>query len=214
MKKHKHIVLLLCLAVFSGLQAQDSLRRKPAYFGIGMEIFGSGSGHGAYYGGYGMFSKGRHILRFEACMQKRNMMVNGGKLLYSYRVASMNGEDIYQLSFSELKVGACQVNLQAFVQYVNKAMLSYKRSRDEGLESKDSSITDWGKVTLSTLEIGVAAELALKFTKKTFLNAFIGLSYFDHLDYFSGMYNDKSGVVLVVGAGISLPGFKTRGKKR
>ncbi|MGZ3884376.1 MAG: hypothetical protein ACXVP0_17265 [Bacteroidia bacterium] len=206
------ILITVLLLTCGSLRGQDSIR-KPAYFGIGVEAYLSMSGHGGYYGGYGMLSKGKHMLRIGACMQKRNLQVNGCKLLYSYRVASMNGEDIYSMSFSELRVGACQVNVQGFVQYLNNAVLSYKRSKEEGILSKDSTI-NWGKVTLSTLEIGVVAELALKFTKKTFLNAFIGISYYNHLNYFTGIYNDKSGPVLILGAGISLPGFKTRGKKK
>jgi hypothetical protein len=206
------ILLLLLLGSRVVSYGQDSIK-KPAYFGIGVEAYFSGSGHGGYYGGYGMFSKGKHIVRLAACMQKRNMQVNGAKLTYSYRVASMNGEDIFSMSFSELRVGACQLNVQGFLQYVNNASLSYKRAKEEGILSKDSTI-DWNKVTLSTLEIGVVAELALKLTKKTFLNAFIGITYFNHLNYFKGIYNEKSGPVLVMGAGISLPGFKTRGRKK
>ncbi len=200
-----------CNSIF----AQDSVKvKKPLLVGLGVEAYFSMSGHGGFYSAYLSFNKGRGTFKAGPVMHKRSQQISGAKLCYSYRIASLNGEDIYNMPFNELRVGAVQVNLFLFAQYVESATLSYKRSVETQLLNIDSTTVnmDWNAVKLNTFEGGIGLEMGIKITRRMLLTGYIGLSIYDHLNYFPELYYDKTAAVLMAGTSLGIPTFRLKRK--
>ncbi len=206
-------VLLLILLNTNSLLAQDSIR-KPVLVGLGIETYFTMSGHGGFYSAFLAINKGKGTFKAGPVMHKRSQQITGAKMSYSYRIATMNGEDVYNIPFNEFRVGSMQVNLFAFLHYVQNTGLSYKRAVETQLLNIDSATvnTNWNGTRLNTVEGGIGVELGIKITKRVLWTSYIGLSVYDHLNYFPELYYEKAAVVLMVGTGLSIPTFRLKRK--
>jgi hypothetical protein len=205
----KLIVGLILFGQINFSFAQDSIR-KPLLVGIGAEAYFTLSGAGGYYSPYLAFNRARGTFRIGPVIQKRSLEVNGLKAYFSYRIVSKNQEDLYHMNFAELRPGALQVNIYMFAQYVQNAMLSYKRSVETQLLNIDSAWVnnDWNAVRLNTFQAGVGLELGIKITKRVLWTNYIGLSVYDHTNWFPELYYDRTAVVLMMGSSLTIPTFR------
>lgn len=173
--------------------------------GMGIETNVSGNGHGAYYSGFLSLNKGNNTVRLGGMVQQRSMNINGVRLSYSYKLAGLDYETSVA-SYDELPNGSLVLSTFSYVQYLNNARLSSRRSKVESLTHEEKSI-DWDKIKLSTVEAGIGIELNVKLTDWLQLRNFLGCGVYYHINYVGGMYQERMGPILNFGTGINIPGF-------
>lgn len=186
-------------------RAQDTACVK--LWGAGIEYYYSVNGHGAFISPHVSYSSGKHQLKLGPTLHKRSMHLKGAKLSYSYLLAGMDGEEKFNSSFRENKNGTWRVNLYSYLQFVDYTTLSYDRAKEETMLSADSTM-DWNSVKLSTAEGGVGAEVDVKLLNYFLLRGYVGFTVYSHLNYPTGMYQDKTGAAFVAGIGINIPTFR------
>jgi len=209
MKQLFSFALVICfsLSVF----AQEAKSEKPIW-GAGIEMFYSANAHGAFYSGHLSYNKSKHHLKIGPLIHKRSLKVSGAKLAYSYVLAGMDAEEMLHANFRESSNGSWRVSLMAFVQYIDKTQMNYKRVVEEELLNPDRK-QDWNKVYLSTLEGGLGAELDVKLFNYLQLRTYVGVSVYSHVNYPTVMYHEKTAAAFIFGAGINVPTFKGKSKQ-
>lgn len=204
MKQFFSLLLFICFSF--PLFCQEAKNEKPIWGG-GIEIFYSANAHGAFYSGHLSFNQSKHHLKVGPLVHKRSLKVSGAKLAYSYVLAGMDAEEMLHANFKESSNGSWRVSLMAFVQYIDKTQMNYKRVVEEELLNPDIK-QDWNKVLLSTLEGGLGAELDVKLFNYLQLRTYVGVTVYSHLSYPTIMYHEKTAAAFIFGAGVNVPSFK------
>lgn len=199
------VVLILFVSSTLKMSSQDN-SNKPI-LGAGIEMFYSANAHGSFYSGHISCNKSKHHLKLGPLLHKRSLKISGAKLAYSYVLAGMDAEEMLHANFRESSNGSWRVSLMAFLQYIDKTQMNYKRVVEEELLNPDIK-QDWNKIYLSTLEGGVGAELDVKLFNFMQLRTYVGVTVYSHLNYPVVMYHEKTAAAFIFGAGINIPSFK------
>lgn len=203
MKRNYYILLLFFLntVLFSQREERKSL------IGFGIETYYSVNGHGGFISPHISYNKNKHHIKLGPCIHKRTTQLKGVKLAYSYILAGMDGEEKTMPNFRESSNGSWRVSVFTYMQYVNNTALSYRREVEETLLSADS-LSDWSKVTISTIEGGLGVEMDVKLFSYLQFRTYVGCTVYSHLNYPVNMYQDKTAVAFIAGIGINVPTFK------
>lgn len=172
--------------------------------GTGIEYYYSVNGHGAFIFPHISYAKGKHQFKLGPAIHKRTFQVKGAKLSYSYLLAGMDGEEKFNSNFRDNKNGTWRVSLFGYMQYVDNTALSFSREKEETLLNADSSV-NWTKVSLSTVEGGVGAEIDVKLFNMIQMRSFIGVAVYSHLNHPTAMYQDQTAATFVAGIGVNVP---------
>jgi hypothetical protein len=202
--KAGYITLLLILC---SIRMYSQILNPGKYqVGLGLSNYITTNGHGAFYTGFVSVSKGKGMLTLGACLQKRTTEINGGRLSFAYLLASRNEEDELPYGYEEVQEESImQLRFLSYVQYLDKASLSYNRARVETITNVERNI-DWNKVKMSTAEVGMGVEIDFKL-KHFMIRNFITLSGYYHMNYIQGMYHERCSPALTLGTGIVIPKF-------
>jgi hypothetical protein len=200
-------VFIACLLSLATLRIHSQVLNPEKYHvGLGLSNYITTNGHGAFYSSFVSVSKGRGMVTLGACLQKRTTEINGGRLSFSYLLASRNDDDELPYGVEETQEeSVLQLRFLSYLQYLDRANLSYNRARVETITNVERAI-DWNKVKMSTAEAGLGVELDIKLKYFTVRN-FITLSGYYHINYIEGMYHEKCSPALTLGTGIVIPKF-------
>ena len=135
------------------------------------------------------------------------MTLGGAKIGYS-RI--LTGGDIYGRDDKGENVDQrFQLNAFGYLQYSNNLSLSYTSQQIE--ESCNRAMDyDWSKLRLNTAELCLGIEFHYKINENISWKSYFGASIYNHLNYLSGMYQEKVKGVLLLGTGIHIRSFKNR----
>lgn len=207
----KYILTILFLSTCLGFFAQE--KENNVLIGAGIEAYYSVNGHGGFFSPHLSVNRNRHNLKLGPVIHKRSMKLSGVKLQYAYVLAGMDGEEQVNAGFKESSNGSWHVNIFTYAQFVDYTSLSYKRAVEETLLSNDTTI-NWSKVYISTAEGGLGAEIDVKIFNYVQLRGYVGVCLYSHLNYPTGMYQDKTALSYVAGVGVNIPTFRKSASKK
>lgn len=213
MIKSAHIIFLTAALLFSAFNFKAQEAEKKTRTGFGVDVSLSNNGLGGFYGAHLSLSKGRNSFKIGPCLHQRSMQLTGGRLSYSYILAGMDGEEQLGMGFPESNNGSCRISLFTYLQYVNNTGLSYQRAKEETSLYADTIPRDFNAVKISSIEGAVGAEIDVKFLNYIQWRSFVGIGIYNYLNPITGMYQEPTGLMFMVGTGIDIPTFRKSGKK-
>jgi len=196
-------IIFLLLNLTKSVNAQNPFD-KPVKIGCGVEQYVSGNWHGTFYSAYLSVSKGKNVITMGPVIQKRSLMMQGGKIGYQ-RV--ITGGDRFAVDCDGERVDPnLQLNAFGYVQYIKDLPLAYSSIIIEERTNRKSDY-NWNKLRLSTAEICMGVELHIKINQNISWKNYFGASVYYHLNYKQGMYQERIAPVLLIGTGINIKHF-------
>lgn len=210
MKKMKSIIttkaiaaIFLLLSLQIRISAQNPLQNHVK-LGGGVEQYVSGNIHGTVYSPYLALSKGKNVFTMGAVIQKRSLLMQGGKIGYQ-RV--ITGGDRFAVDCDGERVDErLQLNAFGYIQYVKNMSMSYTSTIIEERTNKKMDY-NWNQLRLSTAELCAGVELHIKINQNISWKNYFGASVYYHLNYKQGMYHERILPVLLIGTGINIKHF-------
>lgn len=213
------IVILMAAVVLSveGQTFQKGIIRKnettsnlpvKPFLGMGIANQISGNGHGSLYLFNLNLTTPSYLSSVAFIVQKRSMEISGAKFSFS---RNLTGKYFYtpaQLRESYYEdQGDLMLCVFGFVQYMHHSLLG-NRAEEVERRAQISDGTEWNKVRLSTLEMGLGVEIYIKLYKNIYLKNYLGVAYYHHCCNTEQLYRDKQNQMLVLGTSLELPRFK------
>ncbi len=175
--------------------------------GIGIGTHISGDGYGGIYDLYGSLYNGKRFFLAGPCVQKRSGSVCGGRLFYAYIVTARDNFTKKENKYADDE--GIQLYFFSYLQYINNAPLSFNTvEMEEKLNVRnDAQSINFNKIKLSTAEACAGFGFNLKLAKQLVWSNYIGINIFYHLNYVTGMYEDRLSSGLMLGTSIGFSFF-------
>jgi hypothetical protein len=193
--------------------------------GVALATSVSGNGHGALYIPQLCFSDKRNTLMLGACMQKKAMQFNGGRLAYSFILSGRTKQEIDMDEDDTADVvqyftgnavadqsGPTQearINFKAFVyaEFLKNNLLSHCTQKMEEHVNRVEG-QNWKTATLSTIESGVGVQVGVRLAKDLYWNSFVAASFYYHTKYIQNMHHEQFSPCITLGTNITIPHVK------
>lgn len=189
------IFILLCASTHGYGQVRCDDHFKPGFV---LGSYSSGNGHGTSYEVLGSLQSHRSTLMAGPTFQKAARKLNGIKVWYSYSLTGVEPSCKRHAYATDTDI---ELAFFAFAQYYNGAVLSKATLRAEGdLDAEMHS--HYTSLRMNTVELAGGMSFNFKLGEHLKIRTYVGVSYYNHLNFNESMFHSKNAAVLMTGLGI------------